>query len=95
MSFLVDIFLEQADGEALHFERKWAALPDKGDDVAVEHRDDSTGHTDLHVGVVTRRVFLSENEHTLRVQLTVTPHALVPTSVLLVGGEEAEPGDTL
>jgi len=96
MNFQADLFFEQDEGSPIHFERTWNHLPSVGDTVAVEDRDETTGESDFHIGIVARRGWLSDTPQSLRIQLTIVPDK-TPIQVLLAGetGESDSEPDTI
>ena len=89
--FLVDLFFTQpGQDDPVHFERKWLALPEVGDTVAVESVDQMTGdEISMHIGVVERRAFLSAGNGELRVQLTMVPETTAePVETAAVGSAD-------
>lgn len=70
MPIILDIYIEnERDGEEDHYvERAWNVLPDVGDTIVHTTATDD-GEISVWEGIVKRRLFVTDDEKTLRVQL--------------------------
>lgn len=75
--FKLDIYFDPAPGttEDMFIQRSWNHVPDVGDTIVYEQRPDD-GETTLWSGVVKERLFITNEDGHLRVQVNCSAAAL-------------------
>jgi hypothetical protein len=91
MLYQLDIYFESAeDGlDDFYIERTWNAIPDVGDAIVYEHREEGEPAS-IWQGSVTNRLFVTDNEGNLRIQLHCSALVLTDVKTSDVNGPAAE-----